>query len=186
MTTPAAGSGSGSSETTDKLMQYGGGALSLAGMAYAAIKGGQANRRNTRLLNEYDAGNEAWYNNNRNYFDTVQGKSALEQVREAYEERAKRDANTAVVTGATPEAEIAMKAEANKGYNQSIRQLAQMGGDYSARNEGIYRAGLRDILQQRIGQNNLVAQSAANLSANVAGLYEDAASATKLAATGGI
>ena len=44
-----------------------GGVLSLAGMAYSAIKGGQAMKANDRLLNQQEAENKAWYNNNRNY-----------------------------------------------------------------------------------------------------------------------
>jgi len=150
-----------------------GGALSLGGMAYSAIKGGQAQKRNQELLDKMQADNEAWYNNNRNYFDTVQGKSALEQVRKAYEDRRKSDENTAAITGATAEAEIAMKEAQNEGYSNAIRQLATQGSEYSTRNEGIYRNQLNNIYQQRIGQNNLAAQSAANASSNIGGLVGD-------------
>ena len=152
-----------------------GGGLSLAGMAYSAIKGGQANRANEALIDKQEADNEAWYNNNRNYFDTVQGKTAIEQVRKAYEDRAKRDANTAVVTGATAESEIAAKEAQNKGYNDAIQQIASMGGEYTARNEGIYRQGLADIARQRMGQNTMQMQNAANVAGNMGNLFGSAA-----------
>ena len=152
-----------------------GGAVSLAGMAYSAIKGGQAMKRNTALLDKQEAENEAWYNNNRNYFDSTQGKSALEQVRSAYEDRRKTDANTATITGATPEAEIAMKEAQNKGYSDAIRQIATQGAEYTARNEGIYRNQMNNIYNQRINQNNQMAQSAANASSNIGGMFGDLA-----------
>jgi hypothetical protein len=152
-----------------------GGALSLGGMVYSAIKGGQAAKANERLIDQQDEQNEAFYNNSRNYFDTVQGKSALEQVRQAYEDRSKRDANTAVVTGATAETEIAQKDAANKGYSDVMRQLASQGGEYAMRNEGIYRQNLSNIYAMRMGVNGQQAQSAANLSGNMMNLFGAAA-----------
>lgn len=148
-----------------------GGALSLGGMVYSAIKGGQAAKANEQLLDQQQADNEAFRNNNRNYFDTVQGKSALEQVRQAYEDRQKKDATTAVVTGATPEAEIAMKDSQNRGYTDAVRQLAAQGGEYAARNEGIYRQTLSNIYQQRMGNNQMKMQNAANVGANMGNLF---------------
>lgn len=152
-----------------------GGALSLGGMVYSAIKGGQAARANNALIDQQQEENEAWRNNNMNYFDTVQGKSALEQVRESYEGRAKRDQQAAVVTGATAETELAQKAAANKGYTDAMRQIASMGGEYAARNEGIYRNNLSNIYQMRMGVNNQQAQSAANASGNMMNLLGSAA-----------
>lgn len=154
-----------------------GGAVSLAGMAYSAIKGGQAMKRNNALLDKQEAENEAWMNNNRNYFDSVQGKSALEQLRESYDQRRQQDANTATITGATPEAEIAMKEAQNKGYSDAVRQIATQGSEYTARNEGIYRNQMNNIYNQRIGQNNQMAASAANVSSNIGGMFGDMATA---------
>lgn len=152
-----------------------GGGLSLAGMVYSGIKGGQANRQNKAILDKQEAENQAWYNNNRNYFDTVQGKSAIEQVREAMQNRTRQDANTAVVTGATAETEIAQKEAANKGYADTIRQIATQGSEYASRNEGIYRNNLNNIYAQRMGQNNMKMQNAANLSGNMGNLFSSAA-----------
>lgn len=154
-----------------------GGALSLGGMVYSAIKGGQANKANTALLDKQQEENEAFRDNNRNYFDTVQGKSALEQVREAYESRAKTDRNTAVVTGATPEAEIAAKEAQNKGYNAAVNQLAGMGGEHAARTEGMYRQTLSQIYQNRMNQNANQAESASNVSGNMGNLLMAGATA---------
>lgn len=149
-----------------------GGALSLGGMVYSAIKGGQAAKANENLLNQQEEQNEAFYNNSRNYFDTVQGKSALEQVRQAYEDRAKRDTNTAVVTGATAESEIAAKESQNKGYNDVMRQLASQGGEYAMRSEGIYRQNLNNLVAQRMGMNNMKQESASNVAGNMGNLFQ--------------
>jgi len=154
-----------------------GGGMSLAGSAYAAIKGGQAMKANDRLLDNQEAENKAWYNNNRNYFDTVQGKSAIEQVREAIEARRKNDATTAVITGATPEAEIAMKDSQNKGYADTIRQLATQGSEYATRNEGIYRNTLSNIYSQRMSNNMAKAQNAANVAGNMGNMFSSMATA---------
>jgi len=154
-----------------------GGAVSLAGMAYSAIKGGQANRANEALIGKQEEDNEAWYNNRRDYMDTVAGKSAIEQVREAYEDRAKRDANTAVATGASGEQEIAQKTEANKSYNDAIRQIAGQGQQYAQQNEGIYRNSLQNIYNEKMGMNNQKAQNAANLSSNLGNMFGSVAMA---------
>lgn len=148
-----------------------GGALSLGGMVYSAIKGGQAANANEQLLSQQEEQNEAFYNNSRNYFDTVQGKSALEQVRQAYEDRTKRDANTAVVTGATAETEIAQKDSQNKGYSDAVRQLAAQGGEYSMRNEGMYRQNLSNLVGQRMNLNSMKQESASNVSSNMGNLF---------------
>lgn len=154
-----------------------GGVLSLAGMAYSAIKGGQAMKANDRLLNQQEAENKAWYNNNRNYFDSVQGKSALEQVRDSMEARRKTDAGNAVIMGATPEAEIAMKDSQSKGYADAIRQVATQGSEYAARNEGIYRNTLNNIYAQKMGNNMMKAQNAANVAGNMGNMFGSAAKA---------
>ncbi len=154
-----------------------GGALSLGGMVYSAIKGGQAAKANERLLDKQTEDNEAFRNNNQNYFDTVQGKSALEQVREAYEQRSKIDANTAVVTGASAETEIAAKGAQNQGYNSAMRQLAAQGGEYAQRNEMMYRNSLNNIYAQRMGINDMKAQTAANVSENMGNMFGKAAEA---------
>lgn len=167
-----------------------GGALSLGGMVYSAIKGGQSNQANNTLLDKQEEDNEAWRNNNMNYFDTVQGKSAIEQVREAYENRSKIDAQTAVVTGASAETELAQKDSANRGYSDAIRQIASQGGEYAARNEGIYRNSLSNIYAQRMGINAMQAQNAANTAGNMmnlmgsgaeAGIFDQGDPAAKLA-----
>lgn len=147
-----------------------GGALSLAGMAYSAIKGGQANRAQEKLLRKQEEENESWYNNRRNYMDTAEGKSAIEQVREAYEDRAKRDAQSAVVTGATGEAEIANKTEANRAYNDALRQIAAQGSTYARQNEGIYRQNLSSLANSRMQLNQQKAQNAGNLAQNAGNL----------------
>jgi hypothetical protein len=154
-----------------------GAGLSLAGMAWSAIKGGQANRANEQLVADQEQENESWYNNRRDYMDTVQGKSSVEMVRQAYEDRAKSDASTAAITGATGEAEIAQKTEANRSYNDAIRQIAGQGAQYTERNEGIYRQGLRDVYNKKMNINSAKAENAANLGQNVGSLFGTAATA---------
>lgn len=152
-----------------------GGALSLGGMVYGAIKGGQAARANEKILTDAKQENESWFNNNRNYFDTVQGKSALEQVRQAYEERAKRNANTAVITGASAEQEVALQGAQSDAYNNAMRQLAGQGSEYASRNEMVYRQNLNNLMNKEMAINDQKAENAANLATNAGNLFGSAA-----------
>lgn len=152
-----------------------GGALSLAGSIYAAVKGGKANRENEAIVKEQQEELEAWKNNNSNYLDTVEGKSMVEQAREAYDSRSKQDASTAVITGATPEAELAAKEASNKGFNDLYRNIASQGSQYARQNEGIYRQSLSNIYAQRMNINSQKAQNAANLGNNAGNMFGTAA-----------
>jgi hypothetical protein len=154
-----------------------GAGLSLAGQAWAAIKGGKANKANERMVNKQEQENESWYNNRRNYLDTTEGKSVTEQVRKAYEDRSKSDASTAAITGATPETEIAQKTEANQSYNDAIRQVASQGQQYTQQNEGMYRQGLSDVYNAKFNINQNKAANAAALGQNVGNMFGTAATA---------
>jgi len=152
-----------------------GGALSLAGMAYSAIKGGQAMRANERLIDEQAQDNEAWYQSQRNYLDTTEGKSAIEQARQAYAARNRMDQQAAVVTGATDEAQLAARGQANTQLNDLYRQMASQGSQYARQNEGIYRQNIANTYAQRMGVNQMKAQQAANMGQNIGNLMGTAA-----------
>lgn len=148
-----------------------GGALSLAGLAYSAIKGGQANKANERLVNQQQEELESWRNNNQNYLDTVQGQSQMKAQKEAMDQRVRSDEQKAVVTGATDEAQLAARDSANRANAQATEALAVQGANYAQNVDARYRQGLAGIYQQRMGINQQKAANAQALGSNVGNLF---------------
>lgn len=148
-----------------------GGALSLAGLAYSAIKGGQANKANEALVNQQSEELEAWRNNNQNYLDTVQGQAQVKAQKEAMDQRVRSDEQKAVITGATDEAQLAARDSANRANAQTTEALAVQGNQYAQNVDAQYRTGVADIYRQRMGINQQKAANAQALGSNVGNLF---------------
>lgn len=148
-----------------------GGALSLAGLAYSAIKGGKANKANEALVNEQAEELEAWRNNNQNYLDTVQGQAQVKAQKEAMDQRVRSDEQKAVITGATDEAQLAARDSANRANAATTEALAVQGNQYAQNVDAQYRQGLASIYQQRMGINSQKAANAQALGSNVGNLF---------------
>ncbi len=151
------------------------GAVSLGSTIFSAIKGGQANKANEKLLNQQVEQNEAFYNNNQNFMDTNLAKSIMERARKQYQDRAKISESKGAVTGASAEQQVAEKSNLNEGYNDVVRNLAESGTRYTQNNEINYRNNLTRLMNARMALNQQKADSASNASSNAGDLFSSAA-----------
>ena len=152
-----------------------GGGLTLAGLAYAAIKGGKANKANEAIVNEQSEELEAWRNNNQNYLDTVQGQAQVKAQKDAMDQRVRSDEQKAVITGATDEAQLAARDSANRANAQTTEALAVQGNQYAQNVNEQYREGVADIYRQRMGINQQKAANAQALSSNIGKAFQTSA-----------
>lgn len=156
-------------------LQIGAGVLGVGSTIFSAIKGGQANRENEQLLAEQQEKNEAFFNNRENFMDTNMASSVLERARKQYEDRAKISDSNAAVTGATGEQVIAEKTKLNEGYNDVVRNLAEVGTRYTQNNEWQYQNNLNRLLSTKMQLNQQKANNAANAASNAGNLFTSAA-----------
>jgi len=162
------------------------GAASLGSNIFSAIKGGQANKENEELLRKQMESNEAFYNNNQNFFDTNMAKSVLEKARERYQDNTKTSESKAEVTGASAEQQVAEKTANQKGYNDVVKNLASTGTRYTMDNERTYRNNLNRLMSTRMQLNQQKANSASNASGNAGQLFSTAAMLQGFGAESGI
>lgn len=156
-------------------LQIGAGALGGGSTIFSAIKGGQANRENEQLLQEQQEKNEAFFNNRENFMDTNMASSVLERVRKDYENKAKISDSKAAVTGASAEQQVAEKTKLNEGYNDVVRNLAEVGTRYTQNNEWQYQNNLNRLLSTKMQLNQQTANNAANAASNAGNLFTSAA-----------
>lgn len=147
------------------ILSLGLGALGLASKVYGGIKGAQANKEAQQQLDQQFEENEAFFNNtvNKDFLETNAAKGIVEQLRKRYQDQAKTIESKSAATGATPEAEIAAKSEANEQYNDTINSVAQQGTAYQRQGERDYRYRLSDLYRQRLALNRDKAQNAQNV-----------------------
>ena len=150
-------------------------AASIGSQVFSAIKGGQANRANEDLLRQQEESNEAFYNNNQNFFDTNMAKSVMERARKRYEDNAKTSESKAEATGASAEQVVAEKSKNQEGYNDVVKGLAETGTRYTMGNERSYRNNLSRLLSTKMQLNQQKADSAGNAASNASGLLGSAA-----------
>lgn len=152
-------------------------AAGLAGQIFSAFKGGQQYDKNQRILNDLKAENEMFYNTNvnRDFLETNAAKGIFERLRKQYRDVNKNAENTAAVTGATPEAEIAMKSENQENYNEAVNQIAGQATQYQQNQQAMYRGVKSNLANQQMQINDGVAESAANVAGNAADLIGAAA-----------
>lgn len=162
------------------------GAVSLGSQIFSAIKGGQANKANEELLRQQQEQNEAFYNNNQNFFDTNMAKSVLEKARERYQDNTKTSESKAEVTGASAEQQVAEKTANQKGYNDVVKNLASTGTRYTMDNERSYRNNLNRLMATKMQLNQQKADSASNAASNAGELFGSAAMLQGFGAESGI
>ena len=156
-------------------LQIGAGALGVGSTIFSAIKGGQANQENEQLLAEQQEKNEAFYNNRQNFMETNMASSVLERARKDYENRSKISDSKAAVTGASAEQQVAEKTKMNEGYNDVVRNLAEVGTRYTQNNEWQYQNNLNRLLSTKMQLNQQKANNAANAASNAGNLFTSAA-----------
>ncbi len=152
------------------------GALGVGASIFGAIKSGQANRANEKLLEGQIQENEAFFNNNSNYLETNAAKGVLETARKRLKENNQIVDNTAAVTGGTAEAAIAAKTANNENYSDTVRNLAEVGTRYELQNQGQYRNNLSRLMATKMQLNQQKADNASNLAGNAGDLFSTASS----------
>ena len=92
-----------------------GGIIGLGAGIYGAIKGGQERKRMEQYLNQQDAENKAWYNENAysDYTQRTDTQNLIRSLRQNLDRQNKIASDTATVTGATPEQVAAQKERSN-------------------------------------------------------------------------
>lgn len=149
-----------------------GAGVSLAGKAFSAYKGGQANKANQKILDSQLAENQAEYDNEgkKSFLETNAAKDITKQMNEGLEDSQKANASRAAITGASDEAKVAANTGANKTFVDGISRLAANATQYQNQQKAIYRQGKSALLNAQMGINNQKAQSAANLGDNAGDL----------------
>ncbi|MDR0713712.1 MAG: hypothetical protein LBF89_05580 [Bacteroidales bacterium] len=99
---------------------------------YGAYKAKKEKKKIEDLLNQQKADNQAWYNANAlgDYTQRADAQNLLRNLRENLDRQNKITANTAVVTGATPEQQAVQKEQANKVIADTYANLGAMGQQY--------------------------------------------------------
>ena len=115
-----------------------GGLTGLGGALFGANRANRASRERKRinaLIDRQKAENQAWYNANAlgDYTQRADAQNLLRNLRENLSRQTKEAANTAVVTGATPEQQAVQKEQANRVIADTYANLGAMGQQYKDR-----------------------------------------------------
>lgn len=142
--------------------------LGLGVAGYGAYKAGQERKNMNKLLDRQEADNQAWYNANAmaDYTQRADSQNLLRNLRNNLEKNNARQANMAVVTGATPEAQAAAKAQSNQIIADTYANLGAIGQQYKDSITNQYNARKDALYGQRMNILEGKAQSYENLKQN--------------------
>lgn len=145
-----------------------GAATGLVSGIYGGIKAGQERKKMQEYLNGQKADNEAWYNENYNadYMQRADTQAMLKNMRENLSRTNKAAENTAVVTGATPEAVSLVKENANKVITDTYSRTAALGQQFKDRVSDRYLNMKANLNNQQMNMMEGTAQSYENLMGN--------------------
>lgn len=162
------------------VLQTGLAVAGLGGQVFSHLLGARQNRNAQNLLNKQREENEAFYNRNVNqdFLNTNAVKGMFEQLRKNVLDANRVTESKAVVTGATPEAEIAAKSRTQENYNDAVNQLAQQGTAYQQNQEAIFRGEKARLTDQQIALHQQKAENASNVAANAGDLISSASALT--------
>ncbi|MDR1089937.1 MAG: hypothetical protein LBL79_02585 [Prevotella sp.] len=139
--------------------------IGLAGSIFGGINAAKQRRKMNQYLNQQDTENKAWYNANAlsDYTQRADAQNLMGQLRNTLTKQNKIAANTAVVTGATPEQQAVQKEQSNKVISDTFSNLGSMGQQYKDRVTDKYLSRRDSIANQRMGMMEGAAQSYENL-----------------------
>ncbi|NDW19421.1 hypothetical protein D0T53_10945 [Dysgonomonas sp. 216] len=137
----------------------------LATSIFGGSKAAKQRRKMDRYLNQQDAENKAWYNANAlsDYTQRADTQNLMKQLRDTMGKQNKIAANTAVVTGATPEQQAVQKEQSNKVISDTFANIGAMGQQWKDNVTDKYLTRKDNIAQQRMGMMGQKAQSYENL-----------------------
>jgi len=140
------------------LTALGAGAISAGIGAIGSLFGGnkakKERKRMERYLNQQDAENTAWYNANyhSDYLQRDDTQNLIRNLRKELDRNNKILANSAVVTGATPEVEAAQKEQANRVISDVYSNIGALGQKWKDNISAAYLGRRADIAGMRMGQ----------------------------------
>ena len=142
------------------------GTTGIASSIFGLIRANKERKKYEKHLNDLESENKAWYNANAlgDYTQRADAQNLMAQLRSNLDRSTQRSNATAVVTGTTPEMQLAQKEQNNRVISDTFGQLGAMGQQYKDRVTDRYltrRAELADkrgdMMQQRIeGSENLM------------------------------
>ena len=147
-----------------------GGVASAVGGIGSGIAGRRAARRNARILDNAEKRAQNWYDQEY-YSDFTQrsdAQAALNQARQILDERYKRSAGSAAVTGATDESVAQQKAANNQVIADVTSNIAERADAYKEQVRANYENQMEAIDQARMGINDQRAQNVATAAGGLA------------------
>jgi len=142
-----------------------GAGVGLATSLFGGIQAANQRRKMNKYLNQQDTENQAWYNANTlgDYTQRSEVQNLMRTLRDNLGKQNKIAANTAVVTGATPEAQAVQKEQSNKVIINTMANVGAMGDQWKERIGDRYMARKNMLANQRMGMMNDSAASYENL-----------------------
>lgn len=139
-------------------------ALGAASSIFGGASAGKQRRAIDATIQAQKDANTAWYNNeaNSDYLQRADSQAAIQQARETIRKQNEAAANTAAVTGATPEAVAASRSRSNEAMSQLYGNLAAQGA--------LHRDQIR---QQYLTQDNALTNALLNNKSNYAASGEN-------------
>jgi hypothetical protein len=106
-----------------------GAASSLFGGIQQGRKNREMKKRSQAMFGKMNADNEALFNEDyySDYLQRADAQNVIRQMRDQFDRQAKRDENTAVITGATPESQAAAKNARAMAMSNLFGNLGAMG-----------------------------------------------------------
>lgn len=131
-------------------------AIALGGSLFGGIMSAGKRRRQRRLLKKRERQLENTFNTEyyTDYLEREQSKSFLSKLREGMKDATKVADNSAVVTGATQESQIAKKSALQKNYASAVNHLAGMASQHKDNVRNWYegaKSGVYGQQQQMLG-----------------------------------
>lgn len=154
-------------------------AIAAASTAYGAVKSGQANRKNERLLGDLKDENQADYvrEYNRGALDNPGSKAYLKRLASTMEDNTKATENTAAATGATQENVLNAKQSNNRVMSDAISGLVER-EDFRKENvKDRYLQRKSGLVSGQMGLNSQRAQTWADTAQGISGAAGSLASA---------
>jgi hypothetical protein len=145
-----------------------GGAIGLGASLLGGNKAAKQRKLMENYLNGQDTENKAWYNANAlsDYTQRADTQNLMKQLRDNLSRQNRIAANTAVVTGATPEQQAAAKEQANKAISDTYSNIGALGQQWKDRVTDRYMARKANIASQRMNMMEGKARSGENLQGN--------------------
>ena len=144
------------------------GVAGLASSLFGGSKEGKERRKMAQYLQQREADNKSWYNANAlaDYTNRSDVQNLIRVLRENLSKQNKATANSAVVTGATPEAQAVAKEQSNKVIADTYANIGAIGQQYKDRITDRYLAQKNYFDKMQFGMSEASATSYGNLMNN--------------------